>query len=367
MEVGVGGLALLAGVAWMQGTRVVRRTPLDGVLAFLFASLAVSTLASGRPWEAIGWMRMWVVLGYFGVYWWLDDRESAMRFARWLLLAGVVAAAYGVLQHYTGADWYRALLGRPRMVKPRVGGAHGFASVGFFRNYVTYAHVLVLPFGFGMARAVTGGVAAMGGAIVLGLAIIFSTARGAWVAALAMGAALIAVRRRGVALVLVAGLVIAGAWLASPGLREQVLPALTTTETNAGRLGIYRANLDIIHDHPIFGLGFGRYQQAARPYYDRHPEADRRSHAHNNFLQVAAEAGLVGLAAFALLLATAIRYGAQAMARLPDGPLRETALGAWLGIVGFVVGGFTHYSFGDGEVAIAMWATLAVLMRLRDG
>jgi O-antigen ligase len=131
---------------------------------------------------------------------------------------------------------------------------------------------------------------------------------------------------------------------------------------NAGRVGIYAANLDIIHDHPVLGLGFGRYQAAAGPYYDRHPDADRRSHAHSNFLQIAAEAGLAGLAAFGLVYATALRRGWAAMRDAAGPETERVAAGAWAGIVGFLVGGVTQYTFGDAEVAITMWTALAVLM-----
>ena len=135
---------------------------------------------------------------------------------------------------------------------------------------------------------------------------------------------------------------------------------------NVGRVAIYQANLDIIHAHPVLGLGFGRYQAAALPYYTTHPLADRRSHAHSDYLQIAAEAGLTGLAAFALLFAVALRRGWTAIADAPDATVRATAAGAWAGIVGFLVGGITQYNFGDNEVAIAMWTALAVLMRLRE-
>jgi O-antigen ligase len=135
---------------------------------------------------------------------------------------------------------------------------------------------------------------------------------------------------------------------------------------NAGRVGIYAANLDIIHDHPVLGLGFGRYQTAARPYYDAHPDADRRSHAHNNFLQIAAEAGLVGLGAFALLYAMALRLGWTAIREAPDRDTWQVAAGACAGLLGFLVGGLTQYTFGDAEVAIAMWTALALLMRCHE-
>jgi O-antigen ligase len=136
----------------------------------------------------------------------------------------------------------------------------------------------------------------------------------------------------------------------------------TRGPANAGRLGIYAANLDIIRERPILGLGFGRYQSAAKPYYAAHPAADRRSHAHNNFLQIAAESGLVGLAAFGLLYATAIRRGWEAVRRASR-VTWPAAAGGFAGLLGFLVGGLTQYTFGDAEVAITMWVAVAVLLR----
>ena len=113
-------------------------------------------------------------------------------------------------------------------------------------------------------------------------------------------------------------------------------------------------------------LGFGRYRTAAPAYYAAYPAADRRSHAHNNFLQMAAEAGLAGLAAFGLVYATVLRRGAETIERAPDGATWAAAAGAWAGVVGFLVGGLTQYTFGDAEVAIAMWVALAILARLGE-
>src|SRR5437867_1996433 len=182
MEVGIIGLGLLAALAAVRGWDVVRRTPLDGVLALFYATLALSTLASLHPLEATGWARVWVVLAYFMVYWWLRDRAHAVRLARLLVLAAAVAAAYGVLQHFTGADWYRALLGRVRYVRPREPGAAGFAVVGFFRNYLTFAHTMLFPLAWAGAFALRGERVATAAAVLLVLAIAFSTARGAWLA-----------------------------------------------------------------------------------------------------------------------------------------------------------------------------------------
>ena len=368
MEAGVLGLGALSVAALVGSWGVVRRTPLDGVLALLAAVLALSTLASGHPLEARGWARLWIALAYFAVFWWLRDRAHAVRLARTIVVGGAVAAAYGILQHFTGADWYRTLLGRPTYVYPREAGTSGYAVVGFFRSYLTFAHVMIFPLAWTLAGALAGGAAALGAALLVVLALAFSTARGAWLGALAVAAALALVARdRRARLVLPACAVAAGlAFAVTPALRVEAAHMFSTGDANAGRVGIYRANLDIVHERPILGLGFGRYQWAAPPYYAVYPAADRRSHAHNNFLQMAAEAGLTGLAAFGLVYATVLRRGAEAIARAPDPATWAAAAGAWAGVIGFLVGGLTQYTFGDAEVAIAMWVALAILARLGE-
>src|SRR5439155_1610090 len=162
-----------------------------------------------------------------------------------------------------------------------------------------FAHVMIFPLAWALAGALAGGAAALGAALLAVLALAFSTARGAWLGALAVAAALALVARdRRARLVLPACAVAAGlAFAVTPALRAEAAHMFSAGGANAGRVGIYRTNLDIVHERPVLGLGFGRYRTAAPPYYAAHPAADRRSHAHNNFLQMAAEAGLTGRAA----------------------------------------------------------------------
>jgi hypothetical protein len=368
MEIGIGGLAGLALVGTARGWAVARRTPLDGAIGVFFAALALSTLASGRPWEGTGWDRPWVVIGYFGVAWWLRDRDHAATFVRVLVVAGVVAGAYGVVQHFTGIDSYRALVGRPRVVRPRDVGYDGYAAVGFFGSYITYGHAMLFPLAWSAALAARGRILGLLAAAVLLVAIGFSTARGAWIAAAAacVTVVLLARSRRALAAGAALAAIAAAVVLSSADLRGHAAGIVALEGENARRLAIFRANLDIVHEHPVFGLGFGRYERAARTYYDAHPLADRRSHAHNNVLQIAAEAGLFGLAAFAYLWAVVLRVGWGAIRRAATAEHWAAAAGAYAGVVAFLVGGLTQYNFGDNEVSVALWAALAVLARTAE-
>ena len=366
MQIGVVALAALAVAAAVGRWGIVRRTPLDGTLALLFAALALSTLASGDPLRAGGWTRLWIAIGYPVFFWWIRDRAHAVRLARLLVLVAAFVAAYGIVQHVTGIDVYRAALGRETAVLPRGPGHSGYAVVGFFSNYLTFAHLMIFPLAFAGALALRADRLGLVAAPLVAGVLILSTARGAWLAALAVAIALLLTARARSSLPALGAVVVAVAlaFALRPDLRDHAARMFLPSGENTGRVGIYRANLEIIHDHPVLGLGFGRYKRAAVPYYERHPDADRRSHAHSNYLQIAAEAGLVGLAAFALLWAHALRLGWTALARAPDAAVASAATGAWAALAGFLVGGITQYTFGDNEVALTLWVTVAILMRL---
>ena len=210
MQIGMVALAVLAAAGVGRSWNVVRRTPLDGVLAICAGALALSTVVGGHVLQAGDWLRHWVALAYFVVFWWLRDRDHARRLALVVVIAGGVAGAYGILQHFTGADWYRALFGFATRALPRVPGAQGFAVVGFFRNYLTFAHVMIFPFAWAAAMALAGRTAGMVAAVLIVVAIAFSTARGAWLAVFAVLTGLALIDGRPRVLLMLAGLAAAG-------------------------------------------------------------------------------------------------------------------------------------------------------------
>ena len=76
--------------------------------------------------------------------------------------------------------------------------------------------------------------------------------------------------------------------------------------------------------------------------------------------------GAIGLAAFLLVFGRVLRLGWRGYKTLPpmDEPGRSLTLGTFSAVVGFLVGGLTQYNFGDAEVVIYLWFTVALLLRL---
>ena len=82
-----------------------------------------------------------------------------------------------------------------------------------------------------------------------------------------------------------------------------------------GRYTLYTQTPEVIIDHPVLGVGQGNFSIAAAKYGIRDPDGLPFDHAHNLPLTVAAETGLLGLAALILFAAFVIRASSRALSR----------------------------------------------------
>ena len=81
---------------------------------------------------------------------------------------------------------------------------------------------------------------------------------------------------------------------------EKILSLFTTTADMTGELrsGIWVGAIAMISDHPFAGIGFGAFEAVYPQYSHYAAEAVTVQHAHNLFLNVAAEIGIAGALAF---------------------------------------------------------------------
>jgi len=82
------------------------------------------------------------------------------------------------------------------------------------------------------------------------------------------------------------------------------------------RLWIWDAAMNMVADHPFTGVGAGAFQAAYDRYSTLPGDVFRGTyvyHAHQLYVGIAAETGLIGLAAFCALVALALRWYWQAM------------------------------------------------------
>src|SRR5213595_1731567 len=108
------------------------------------------------------------------------------------------------------------------------------------------------------------------------------------------------------ALVLAAGLSVA-LWRAA----DEVRAAEAVDVSLASRLAVSAAGSAIVRDHPLFGTGLGSWLHAFRPYQAPPVEGGIWDHAHNDYLELAAEGGLAGVALVLLFALALVRAAAR--------------------------------------------------------
>jgi O-antigen ligase len=123
------------------------------------------------------------------------------------------------------------------------------------------------------------------------------------------------------------------------------------------RLAHWEAAIGMLEDHPVLGVGIGNYV-ATYPAYALPGWRDALGHAHNYYLHVAAEMGLLGLAAYLLLMGMLFRHGWSAVRSL-----RDAYQGVALGILGILAAFATHSLF-DNLYVHGMNMHLAILLGL---
>jgi O-antigen ligase len=133
---------------------------------------------------------------------------------------------------------------------------------------------------------------------------------------------------------------------------------LVARTASASRLDIWQRTAKMIGDHPMFGVGAGNFQAIFEPVYNPLLNEDLRrgGHAHNLWLQEAAELGLGAALAYAVLWVAVLVNGAA----LSNGSWTERA--AFLMTVAIAVRNMGDYMFFSTGGAQARLHTLLWLV-----
>jgi O-antigen ligase len=143
------------------------------------------------------------------------------------------------------------------------------------------------------------------------------------------------------AAVLLAGISFGTIWLGGDPLAERLvnvneeLTASQIDQTHSSRTEIWKATFHMFRAHPIFGTGIGAYLNSVTEY---HPGTGALipHQAHNDYLELLASGGLVGIGLFIAFCVLIFRH---IRPRLKTGTSFERAacLGALVGLFGVAV------------------------------
>ncbi|MDW8212252.1 MAG: O-antigen ligase family protein [Roseiflexaceae bacterium] len=381
--------------------------PLPADLSLLWGGLLFALLlsASVTPYsrtEALRETLRWTVAAVV----WMAAASAITR--RWhiiyllacLLIAPAVCAGVGIAQFATGD-------GPPTFrIAPDLPYVRAYGTIGQPNSFAGYLN-MAWPLALTLAIMITGNawqsdrrrrLTAIGrwvlAVILWGIAgailaaLIASFSRGGWIGA-AIGVLGIALSLGRRALPVLAGLAATGAavaLLAAAGVLPEALvtrlasiwrsvawfdaATVTVTPENFAvveRMAHLQAGWEMFRSAPLFGVGPGNYS-VAYPEFAVGAWYASRGHAHNYYLHMAAETGIIGILAYLALIGGVIWQASRALRRTIDPVLYGTAVGG-CGIIAAVAG---HNLFENlhvlnfGIQLAVVWAVICAIARHAD-
>jgi len=133
--------------------------------------------------------------------------------------------------------------------------------------------------------------------------------------------------------------------------------------SNMFRLLTWQGAARMALHHPLLGIGPGGFEYA----FMRHAIAGYTRAAHQTYLQVAAEQGFLGLAAFLWLLGAALFAARRALARGRDFRDRMLTIGAISALAALLVHSFLDYDWYIGAIGLVFWLLLGLLAHQAHG
>jgi putative inorganic carbon (HCO3(-)) transporter len=128
--------------------------------------------------------------------------------------------------------------------------------------------------------------------------------------------------------------------------------------TFEGRLQIWSDTLHMLRDHPIFGAGLRGYATVMKPYVTT-PKGLPELYAHNIFLSMWVEIGLLGLVAFVVILAMLIWRGWSSFS-IADSFAKALLWGTSAAFVAIVIHGEFDTPYYGNDLSVEFWIVAAL-------
>lgn len=344
------------------------KTPFDLPILIFLGAILINFIAtpSELPWmnrcEELVWVfTFWGIFNSLRLIWSQNDYKKKSLYI-WVG-AFSITCIYGTLQFFSGIDIIRE---SPDHLKI-AGGA--YRSAGFYSSSLTYAYCLGLS---GLSLLLPSAKIKKVMPILIfflaSLAVFTSQARGGWLA-LAVTILLLIIllknqlSKKQLGLASIAMLIPFLVLVSTKGGQERVnlLFASKLDESSSIRIDLWKAYFQMFLDHPILGVGYQQGRDLLPQYYAKLGiTQDFISHAHNDYIQMLGETGIIGFASFIFLIGYVMRKTYSLRKTNP-----EWALSLLAGQVFIFIGSLTQANFTDAEVnhfLMFNWALVSVLL-----
>lgn len=350
------GIATLCFIFYMLKNRkamhIIDKKYYLAIAVFMF-TMFVSAFASGDIAKGLKvWSDLWLwrLMPFFIVTFAIKEAGNAKKILVFSIIGITVGALYliyqGLVVHVRAAGFF----------------GHPMTFAGYFCIYLPILFISFLEKNIsGRWQWLAGGLF-----IVNSAALMFNSTRGAWLAvALVVLVTLIyyILKCNKLAILSLVVLIAVGASLSfyQPFVKRLATITDTHYQSNTERILIWHSAFNMFKDHPITGVGLGQYKDNYQhKYISPKAKEPKLSHAHNNFMQMLAENGIIGFAGFLILISCFIFYSFSRFCR-GNNPY---ALMMCVSSLALVLQGLTEYNFGNSAVMKSFWLVQGCLLVL---
>jgi len=195
---------------------------------------------------------------------------------------------------------------------------------------------------------------------ILLICIVMTLSRGGWVGiALAALAFVLLVDKR--LLLLGVPMVLGGlAFLPQKVVDRITSIGSTVDSSNMYRIKIWQITRDVIRDNMVAGVGFGYVP--FKETFERYIRTMPIYHAHNTYLEVAAEIGLIGFIFFILLLILlSLKYTYVNLVKSQDKYYKYLGAGLFASIIGIMGHGLVEHFLYIPRIIFTFWIVLGII------
>ena len=384
MLAGLLGLFVLRTLRGWPVDKEVLQHPFSRLVSISLAWILITAITSSYPIVSVKFFiaRAWFVVGFlwFLGHFFVHQPAHRHKFIMAYAFPLCVVVIYTVIRH-AGFGFEK--------------DAGHWVMKPFFKDHTSYGAVLAMitpPLaGLLFFRRFSPFVKALlaGALCIIGVGLILSYTRAAWVSLVAVGV-LWGLMRAGFqlkTLLSIGFIVLAFGWFArealviqlernnqdsSDDLTEHVesISNVSSDASNLERLNRWNAALALFSERPVVGWGPGTYQFVYAPFQrskDRTIISTNNAdggNAHSEYLGPLAEQGVLGLIGVLGLLGFCLHWGFRLQRILTDREDRILAMGVFLGLMTYFVHGVLNNYLDTDKASALFWGFFAVILAL---
>lgn len=291
----------------------------------------------------------------------LRKKEDINVFVSVLMVSVLMVALVGIRQIFTG------VVMRPEWTDVENSQDIAVRIYSVFTNPNIFAEYLVMtiPLGVGLmwyTKSMKKKMLFMAGVGLLLIALVMTMSRGGWLGIFVAAFIFVLIVDKRLLLLSIPIILIMIPFLPKSILERFISIGSNVDSSILYRTKIYDITFHLIKDNFINGVGFGYipFKQVFETYIRTMPIY----HAHNTFLEIFAEGGIIGLLVFLYMIFSILKNANLYLAKSDDKYIKYLGAGAIASLFGILANGMTEHILYMPRIIFTFWILIGIIISL---